>query len=128
MVIIKGFPEYTIDENGRVYDTVNKKFLKPTLVAGGLQYRLRNGQRAISGLPKVSARYGHRLVADAFIGLKQGETVGFKDGNMANIKLSNLYVKKYESYVSKEKPHKPKSKSSINYECDTSWMGTGYQI
>lgn len=81
---IRGFGNYSITENGRVFSKDLNRFLRP--YSNGLGYRAiklrKNGIRI--------QKYIHRLVVDSFFGLKDGLEVNHKDGNKENNNLDNL--------------------------------------
>ena len=123
MIKIKGFPEYTIDEKCRVFSTKNKTYISPSTVNGYKIFRLRNGKVKGNGEQMYTCKSASKLMATAFFKLKPTERLAFKDGDPMNCTLENLYV------VKKVAPlKKPQPKKTVNYDCDCSWMGSGFQI
>lgn len=89
-VIIYGNNNYTIDENGNVYNIISKKFLNP--------YKCKNGYKMVdlhyNGTRKRF--YVHRLVAEYFIPNNNNfPIVMHKDNNKLNCNVNNL---KWGSY------------------------------
>lgn len=89
--IIECAPGYEIDTEGSVYNIKTGRKLKPRLVgyegAGSqyVQYRLYTGNC------KAVSKYGHRLVAEAFIPNPHGlEQVNHIDGNKQHNAVVNL--------------------------------------
>lgn len=84
-VQIDEFPEYFVDETGRVLSTQRRQCreLKQQNKKGYMTVSLYSG--------KANWRLVHVLVAKAFLGVKpKGYDVNHKDGNKLNNELSNL--------------------------------------
>lgn len=82
---IKGYTKYTIDEDGNVYNTQTKKYLKGSIGENGYKY-YRLSQDNIKKM-----FYAHRLVAEAFIPNPNNlPVVNHIDGNKLNNNISNL--------------------------------------
>ena len=85
---IKRYERYSVTDEGRVWSSFSKKFLKPQSNGKGkgyLQVSLYNGKR----FPKLF--YVHRLVAKYFIcNYDNLSEINHKDGNPSNNKVSNL--------------------------------------
>ena len=84
-VQVKDFPNYLIDNFGRVYSKPYKKFLKTVKTRDNSQelQLTDNGNRKTYLL--------HNLVADHFLDAIEGkESIGHIDGNKSNNKVSNL--------------------------------------
>lgn len=80
---IKNYEEYEVDDLGNIYR--NNKILKPQLNESGY-YRV-----CLSKKGKLSKKYIHRLVAEAFIpNLKNKKQVNHIDGNKLNNNVDNL--------------------------------------
>ena len=82
---IKGFEGlYAIDEDGRVWSYITKKYLKPTLARGYLKITLyKDGKR--------KDFYIHRLVCEAFIPNPDNKPqVNHLDENKLNNSINNL--------------------------------------
>jgi len=86
--VIKGFPDYEISSDGRVFSnrTVNRKELSPSTSTGYAKVALqgKNGKKDMQI---------HRLVGMHFLDVPKNYksmVVNHKDGNKLNNKLSNL--------------------------------------
>ena len=82
---IKNFENYEIYEDGRVFNTNTKKFLKGSIGENGyLYYRLSKNN-------KKKMIYAHRLVAESFLNNEDNlPVVNHKDGNKLNNNVENL--------------------------------------
>lgn len=87
MIQIKGFPKYFVDEYGKVFKrnvTGALKEVKPFVNHNGyLRVQIYN-----EGKP--SKKFVHRIVAEAFLGDKDGMQVNHIDGDKMNNSASNL--------------------------------------
>lgn len=82
---IQNYDNYLIDENGKVYNEITKRYLKGSIGENGyLYYRLsRNGKKKMF--------YAHRLVAEAFIpNINNLPVVNHIDNNKLNNNVANL--------------------------------------
>jgi len=82
---IDGFEDYLIDENGRVWSSKRRLYLKPLFHTNGYQFvqLCKNG--------KVKKFSIHRLIALAFIPNPENKkTVNHKNGNKADNRIQNL--------------------------------------
>lgn len=82
---INNYDNYYIDENGKVYNSNTKKYLKGSIGENGyLYYRLSKNN-------KKKMFYAHRLVAKNFIDNPHNyEVVNHIDGNKLNNNVTNL--------------------------------------
>ena len=87
--IIKDFENYAVSDHGRVkrlagYQARQERIRKPSPIPSGyMQVNLcRDG--------KHIQRYIHRLVAEAFLGLRPDQQVNHKNGNKHDNRLENL--------------------------------------
>lgn len=82
---IKGYENYTISENGEVFNINSKKVLKGSIGEHGYKYY----RLSKNGVKKMF--YAHRLVAEAFIGNPHNlPIVNHIDGNKLNNNINNL--------------------------------------
>lgn len=91
---INNYDNYTIDENGKVFNTLTGKHLKGSVGEHGYRYyRLsKNGQKKMY--------YAHRLVAEAFIPNPNNfPVVNHIDGNKDNNSVDNLEWTSYSDNV-----------------------------
>lgn len=83
-MLIKGFEDYEIFEDGKIYSNKSKKYLK---------FQMRNGYYSVE-LCKDGKRYKkdiHRLLGEHFIdGYFEGAIINHIDGNKLNNDLDNL--------------------------------------
>lgn len=99
MVMIKGFPNYSIDENGNVYSHFHNRYLH--------QHINKQGYACVplSRDKKTKLCYVHRLVAEAFLPNPHNfPQVNHKDLVKSNNKVSNLEwcTQKYNSSYGSE--------------------------
>lgn len=81
---VKGFPNYTVSDNGVVYSHNRKRNLTPTICNGYLHVTLYNGD--VRKTYKV-----HRLVAEHFLENPENlSEVNHKDADKTNNDVSNL--------------------------------------
>lgn len=86
---IKGFEEYLIFNDGRVYSTKRNKFLSPRL--SGRKTRQYYKVALYDGLGKPKNTFIHRLVAEHFIPNPENKpVVNHKDNNPLNNHVDNL--------------------------------------
>ena len=121
---LKGYEDcenYLIYDDGRVYSTKNKSFLKLCHDSSGYVYLDIRRKNSTLKCPKV-----HRLVASLFIGEQPGYEINHKDGNKDNNAVSNL------EYVTHEQNRihaiKTGLADEVNYDivmCDTNWNELG---
>lgn len=82
---INNYENYFIDENGKIFNSSTKKYLKGSIGENGYQYyRLsKNNQKKMF--------YAHRLVAEYFLDNPNNlPVVNHKDGNKLNNSVNNL--------------------------------------
>lgn len=84
MRTIKGFEDYCITEDGRVYSKKRGKFLKHGVAKNGYCFFI------LSKTGKTYYRYAHRLVAQNYLGDRKKLQVNHIDGNKSNNTLANL--------------------------------------
>ena len=85
MIIIKNFPNYSIDKKGKVMNIITKKEKKPSIYKVGYYYL------TLYNKGKIRTVALHRLLAETFIpNIENKRTVNHKDGNKLNNSLSNL--------------------------------------
>lgn len=91
---IANYENYIIDEDGNVFNTITKKYLKGSIGEHNYKYyRLSKGN-------KKKMFYAHRLVAEAFIPNPDNlPVVNHIDGNKANNNVSNLEWVSYSENV-----------------------------
>ena len=78
--------KYSIDKKGRVLNTKTNIYLKEHVNSNGyMRYRL-----SINGV--VRNFYTHRLLAECYLGLSEGDDVDHIDSDKTNNNLSNLRV------------------------------------
>lgn len=84
---IKDFPNYYIDNSGKIYNIKSKKYLKPTLTADGYhKIKLVDNENSKN-------TYIHRLVAEYYVenqNLEKYDIVNHKDCNKINNYYENL--------------------------------------
>jgi hypothetical protein len=81
---VKGYPNYYMFEDTRIYSVLNQKYLVPEKMEKYYRIRLSDGK-------KYKRFYLHRLVYETFIGdIDEGKVVDHIDGNTFNNHPSNL--------------------------------------
>lgn len=81
---ISNFPNYEITDDGRVWSTISKKWLKPKNNGNGYLYVALKSD-------KVHNNYIHRLVAEAFIPNPNNlPCINHKDEDRSNNRVKNL--------------------------------------
>jgi hypothetical protein len=84
--MIRGYRDYIIQSDGRIYSLAIRRYLKP-------QLNIKRYKRvALYRKGKRQWFFIHRLVASAFIGPVNGKEVHHIDRNKMNNKLSNLRI------------------------------------
>lgn len=82
---IINYPNYTINENGDIFNTLTNKLLKGSISEGGYKYY------RLSKDGKKKMFYAHRLVAEHFLENPNNLLiVNHKDGNKLNNNVNNL--------------------------------------
>lgn len=82
---IKGYTNYTIDEEGNVYNTQTRKYLRGSIGENGYKYY------RLSQNNSKKMFYAHRLVAEAFLPNPNNlPVVNHIDGNKMNNNVDNL--------------------------------------
>lgn len=82
---INNYDNYFIDEDGNIYNSITKTYLKGSISEGGYKYY------RLSKNSKKQMFYAHRLVAEYFLdNPKQLPVVNHIDGNKLNNNISNL--------------------------------------
>lgn len=94
---IKGYPKYTIEEDGTVWSHTKKKSkkLKPQRASqskkGYLQVRLYNDERRPNGSKKGVLHYVHRLVWETYKGeIPEDKEIDHLNANTLDNRLENL--------------------------------------
>lgn len=115
---IKGFPDYLITKDGRVFSKRSNRFLKGNVhPTGYIQVSIRNDS-------VVTVKFVHKLVAEAYLGhlpCGHNEVVDHIDNNKENNSLCNLQLITNRENLSKDKWRKsPSSKyTGVSYKKQT---------
>jgi hypothetical protein len=84
--VITDFPDYTIDETGKVYSTIHNRYLQPCVNKGGY-YQV----SLYTGYKSFKTKKLHRLVAEAFIHNPHNlSTVNHINGDKSDNSVGNL--------------------------------------
>lgn len=110
MNFIKDFENYQIDIDGKVYNTITKKYLEGSIGEHGYRYyRLsKNGKKKMV--------YAHRLVAETYIPNPDNlPVVNHKDGNKLNNNVSNLEWVTYSENTKHWRQNTEQKSFKLNY-------------
>ena len=112
---------YEVSDRGNVRSVSREITMKngvPRKVKGKVLRQVTNGKYGYRGvsLGRANRKFVHRLVADAFLGLREGEEVDHINGDTSDNSISNLRCVSHAENMKLQRDRKPLCKRGHRYD------------